>query len=59
MQVLAALDAKENGVGEAVLLNDQSEVCEGISGNVFVLKNNQLFTHLRLCRVVLLEPCVL
>jgi branched-chain amino acid aminotransferase len=44
MQVLAALDAKENGVGEAVLLNDQNEVCEGISGNVFILKNNQLFT---------------
>lgn len=44
MQVLAALDAKENGVEEAVLLNNQNEVCEGISGNVFVLKNNQLFT---------------
>jgi branched-chain amino acid aminotransferase len=44
MQVLAALDAKENGVEEAVLMNSQNEVCEGISGNVFVLKNNQLYT---------------
>lgn len=44
LQVLAALDAKENGVEEAVLMNSQNEVCEGISGNVFVLKNDQLYT---------------
>ena len=44
LQVLAALDAKENGVEEAVLFNSQNEVCEGISGNIFILKNNQLCT---------------
>lgn len=44
LQVKAAMDAHRNGAEEAILLNDQNEVSEGMTGNVFLVKENRLIT---------------
>ena len=43
-QVLAALEAEERNVNDLVLLNNKDEICETISGNIFVLKDGQIIT---------------
>lgn len=42
--VLSAIYAEENQLDEAVILNSSSEVCETTSANIFVLKNDVLYT---------------
>lgn len=41
---IAGIFAKENGLDDAILLNEKKEVIESISSNLFMLKGNQLFT---------------
>lgn len=42
--VSAGLEAKKKGWHEAILLNDSGHVCEGISHNLFVVKNGTVST---------------
>lgn len=41
---LALKEAKEKGYDEAILLNSRGYVCEGSRSNIFLVKNNQIFT---------------
>jgi len=42
--ILASLDAKERGFGEAILLDTKGYVAEGPGENVFAVKNGTLYT---------------
>ena len=42
--ILAKLEAKEHGYGEAVMLNEMGYVCEGTGENLFVVRNGVLTT---------------
>jgi branched-chain amino acid aminotransferase len=42
--VLAALEMRENNAQEAILLNDENEIVECLSANIFIRKNDTLFT---------------
>lgn len=42
--VLAALEMRENNAQEAILLNDENEIVECLSANLFLKKNDTLFT---------------
>lgn len=42
--ILAKLEAKQHGYGEAILLNEEGRVCEGTGENVFVVRNGILST---------------
>lgn len=42
--VLAAVSKKENGLDETFLLNDEGGLVEGTSTNIFLVKNNKVFT---------------
>lgn len=42
--VLAAIFKKENGLDESFLLNDEGSLVEGTSTNIFLVKNNKVFT---------------
>lgn len=41
---LALMQARENGCDEALLLNHDGNLCEAASGNLFWLKDSQLYT---------------
>lgn len=43
--LLAARDAKQKGFDEALLLNQEGTIAEGTGQNVFIVKDNQLFTN--------------
>jgi len=43
--LLAVQDAKEKGYDEALLLNQQGTIAEGAGQNIFLVKNNELFTN--------------
>lgn len=43
-QVLAALEAKERGLEDLIVLNTREELCESVSGNLFIVQNGSLFT---------------
>jgi len=42
--VLTAIHKKENNLDDCIVLNDQGRVVEGISSNIFLYKNNNLYT---------------
>ena len=42
--ILAKLEAKEHGYGEAVMLNEAGHVCEGTGENLFMVRNGILST---------------
>lgn len=42
--IMAKLEAKNHGYGEAVMLNEQGYVCEGTGENLFVVRNGILST---------------
>ncbi len=44
MSVLAAIYKKENNLDDCVILNTNFSIAEGISGNVFAVKNGVLYT---------------
>lgn len=44
LQIKAAIEAQEEGCNEAIMLNDRGELAEGIAGNIFILKIDQLYT---------------
>ena len=44
--MLAVRDAKEKGFDEALLLNQEGTIAEGAGQNIFIIKNNQLYTNI-------------
>lgn len=42
--ILVKLEANQAGVDEALMLNDQGYVTEGSADNIFIVKNNVIFT---------------
>lgn len=42
--ILAKLEAKKSGYDEAILLNINERIAEGSGENIFIVKNNRLFT---------------
>ncbi len=44
LSVVAAVYKKENGLDECLLLNDQKELTEAISANLFLVKGKEVFT---------------
>lgn len=42
--VLTAIYKKENKLDDCIVLNDQGRIVEGISSNIFLYKNNNLYT---------------
>jgi len=42
--ILVKLEANQAGVDEALMLNDQGYVTEGSADNIFIVKNNKIFT---------------
>lgn len=44
LYVMASLYAKENNAQEAVILNTENKLCEAISANIFIIKNNKITT---------------
>ncbi|MGI6045616.1 MAG: branched-chain amino acid transaminase [Eggerthellaceae bacterium] len=42
--LLAKLEAKQHGYSEAIMLNEAGVVCEGTGENVFMVRDNVLFT---------------
>ena len=43
--MLAAKDAKEKGFDEALLLNHEGTIAEGAGQNIFIVKNNHIYTN--------------
>ena len=43
--MLAAKDAKEKGFDEAVLLNQEGTIAEGAGQNIFIVKNDHIYTN--------------
>ena len=41
---LARVEALKDGYDEAIMLNNQGKVAEGSAENIFIVKNNQIFT---------------
>lgn len=50
--ILARMEAEENGCFEALMLNTDKQICETSSGNIFWIKNNELFTPSLKCGVL-------
>lgn len=44
IQVVASVFAKENGFDDCILINDEKNVVETISGNIFMFLDNQMIT---------------
>lgn len=44
IQVVASVFAKENGFDDCILINDEKNVVETISGNIFMFLDNQIIT---------------
>ena len=44
IQVVASVFAKENGFDDCILINDEKNVVETISGNIFMVLDNQIIT---------------
>ena len=42
--IMAGIWAKENGYDDALILNEHGCVCEATSSNIFIVKDNQLYT---------------
>lgn len=42
--VLAGIYKKENDLDDCIILNDQGRIVEGLSSNIFLYKNNNLYT---------------
>lgn len=50
--VMAGIWAKENGYDDTVILNEHGCICEAVSSNIFMVKNDKVFTP------ALTEGCV-
>lgn len=44
LQVKLALEAKESGLDDLIVLNERGELVESISSNLFLIKNEKLYT---------------
>lgn len=44
IQVVASVFAKENGFDDCILINDEKNIVETISGNIFMVLDNQIIT---------------
>ena len=44
LRLISSMYAKENGLNDVVLLNDQKKVTETLNGTIFLLKSNQIQT---------------
>ena len=44
LNVLASIYSKENFLDDVIILNDQNNIVEFTSGNIFLILNNQLIT---------------
>src|SRR5262249_844054 len=44
LYVLAGLFKTKNNLDDCIILNDKDNVCEGITSNIFIRKNNQTIT---------------
>ena len=44
MFVMAAKFAKENGWDEVIILNEHGRVCEALTSNIFIKKDNVFYT---------------
>jgi len=44
LYVMAGIYAKENKLGDCILLNEKENIVEGISSNIFVIKSNTIST---------------
>ena len=42
--VLAGLWRQKNELDDCIILNDKNEVCEALSSNVFIIKNDKIYT---------------
>jgi branched-chain amino acid aminotransferase len=42
--VLAAMEARENGWDDSILMNEKGNVCEALSSNLFIVSNDVFFT---------------
>lgn len=42
--ILASMEVKERGYDEALLLDYKGYIAEGVGENIFIIKNNQIFT---------------
>jgi branched-chain amino acid aminotransferase len=42
--VMAGIYQRNNNLDESIVLNDRGNVCEGLSSNIFIVKNNTLLT---------------
>lgn len=49
---LAKIEAQEKFCDEALLLDDKEQICEATSGNIFWVKNGNIFTPSVLCPMV-------
>lgn len=43
-QVLAGIHQRESGLDDCIVLNDQGRIAEALSSNIFLYKNNNLYT---------------
>lgn len=42
--ILAGIFKKENNLDDCILLNEKDRICEGLSSNIFIIKNNEIKT---------------
>ncbi|RLD62925.1 MAG: 4-amino-4-deoxychorismate lyase [Bacteroidetes bacterium] len=42
--VLAGIFKKENNIDDCIILNQENKIVEAVSSNIFIVKNNQLYT---------------
>lgn len=50
---LAKIEAKENNCFDSLLLNEESQICETSSANIFWIKDNILYTPAKECGILL------
>jgi branched-chain amino acid aminotransferase len=51
--MLAAKDAKAKGFDEALLLNQEGTIAEGAGQNIFIVKDNQLYTNIESASILM------
>jgi len=44
LYIMAGVKKSETGMDDMIILNDKGRLCEGISSNLFIVKNGELFT---------------
>lgn len=44
LNIMAGLFAEKNRLNECIILNEKERVCEAINSNIFILKNDEIYT---------------